>query len=60
MVAERLKDVPAVYTGNDRDWFAKTLFSVALEMGHGLDGANSVLRAAMAVEITDLSRRVPR
>jgi hypothetical protein len=36
-------------TDYDQERFAQTLFNTALDMGRGLDGANSVLKAAMAV-----------
>lgn len=33
----------------DQERFVQTLFNCAIEMGHGVEGANSVLQAAMAV-----------
>ena len=50
---KRLKDVPAVYSGDNQEKSVQTLFDVAIAMGHGLDGADSVRRAAMAVDTVD-------
>jgi hypothetical protein len=36
-------------SADDQERFAQTLFNCAIEMGRELDGANSVLKAAMAV-----------
>jgi hypothetical protein len=38
----------------ERGVFVQTLFDCAIEMGHGVDGANSVLKAAMAVGIKEV------
>jgi hypothetical protein len=46
-VAEHMKGITP--TQNSQEGFARTLFNCAIEMSHGLDGANSVLRAAMAI-----------
>jgi hypothetical protein len=46
-VGEQLKNMqPTAY---DQERFAQTLFNCAIEMGRGIEGANSVLQAAMAV-----------
>ena len=44
-VAEHLKSLRP--DDDNRELFVSTLFNCALEMGHELDGANSVLLAAM-------------
>jgi hypothetical protein len=54
-VAEQLKKMqPSNY---DQERFVQTLFDCAIEMGRGIDGANSVLQAAMAVGTTTPSKR---
>ena len=46
-VVEQLKKMqPSAY---DQERFAQTLFNCAIEMGRELEGANSVLKAAIAV-----------
>jgi hypothetical protein len=46
-VAEQLKRMQPSH--GDQEVYIKTLFDCAIEMGRGVDGANSVLQAAMAV-----------
>jgi hypothetical protein len=52
-VAEKLKGVRPSKVDDEQERYAQTLFNYALDMGHGIEGATSVLRAAMAVGITN-------
>jgi hypothetical protein len=47
-VAEYLKGLKPL-EGYDQEHFVKTLIECAIDMGHGIEGVNSVFRAAMAV-----------
>ena len=46
-VAEQLARLQPPADGQEA--FVRTLFNCAIDMGHGIDGANAVLQAAMAV-----------
>jgi hypothetical protein len=48
-VAEQLARMRPSDRGFERELFVETLFDCAIQMGCGVDGANSVLQAAMAV-----------
>jgi hypothetical protein len=48
-VVEQLARLRPSDGGFDRELFVETLFDCAIQMDHGVAGANSVLQAAMAV-----------